>query len=263
MFTEKDIPPTLFKYRSWDDPYHKRLLTHCELYFASFDQFNDPFDGAVPFKYDQEQLTKENIFLKMYEVAKHQNPDWDDKQIHAYCYEHQRRGYLLDEQYVESLQEDIRTKTNSRFGIVSLAELPNNYLLWSHYSSSHTGFCVGFNSRKLFDATKGMLGPVSYQHDLPLIDLFGDEIEFGRKLLFTKGKHWEYEDEYRLVRPGYSRKKAYLPLEVFECLVFGYKMDQKDKFSILELLEEKHPNVTIYEAKLSTSKFELDLIPIK
>jgi len=45
-------PSILYKYRDWEDDYHKRMLTEDEIFFASSEDFNDPFDCAVPIRYD-------------------------------------------------------------------------------------------------------------------------------------------------------------------------------------------------------------------
>lgn len=44
---EKDMPSILYKYRNWKDDYHKGLLTHNEIYFASPKDFNDPYDCRI------------------------------------------------------------------------------------------------------------------------------------------------------------------------------------------------------------------------
>ena len=53
----ENIPQPLFKYRIWNDEYQKRLLTHNEVYLASADQFNDPFDASIPYRFKDEELT--------------------------------------------------------------------------------------------------------------------------------------------------------------------------------------------------------------
>ena len=46
-----DFPPILYKYRRWDDLYHKRILENNELYLSSPKHFNDPFDCRIPEDY--------------------------------------------------------------------------------------------------------------------------------------------------------------------------------------------------------------------
>ncbi|WP_214826490.1 DUF2971 domain-containing protein [Chryseobacterium sp. ISL-6] len=54
------------------------------------------------------------------------------------------------EKYVENV--------NRNFGIYSLTTKNSNLLMWSHYGNSHKGFCIGFNTEKLFKLVMGTLG---------------------------------------------------------------------------------------------------------
>lgn len=61
-----DFPEVLYKYRFWEEPsaptqFNKRILTESELYFPSPNQFNDPFDAGLPFKYKESEITLEKI----------------------------------------------------------------------------------------------------------------------------------------------------------------------------------------------------------
>jgi hypothetical protein len=68
-------PEILYKYRTWYNEcdkfqYQKRILTDNELYLSSADQFNDPFDSALPFRYKESDLTRDNLFKKLFESGK-------------------------------------------------------------------------------------------------------------------------------------------------------------------------------------------------
>lgn len=58
---------TLYKYRSWDDKDHKKLLTSQELWIASIASFNDPFDSCVPLmpQGSKKQLKKWGLYKKV------------------------------------------------------------------------------------------------------------------------------------------------------------------------------------------------------
>lgn len=86
------IPSILYKYRNWPDEsdtlqYQKRILTHNELYLSSADQFNDPFDCALPFKYKESDLTHGNLFKKLYDSGKELWPELQDEQLKRLCLE--------------------------------------------------------------------------------------------------------------------------------------------------------------------------------
>jgi len=42
-----EVPDITYKYRSWNDPYHKKILTENEIYFASPNKLNDQKDFKI------------------------------------------------------------------------------------------------------------------------------------------------------------------------------------------------------------------------
>jgi hypothetical protein len=258
-----DVPDILYKYRDWTNPFNKRLLTHRELYFASVDKFNDPFDGTIPHRYDPAQMTDENIFIKYYQVTKDTYPNWTDEEIHKHCYEYQQRGYFKDETHLEHFEEHTKKNVNSSFGIVSLSKEQNNFLMWSHYSNSHKGFVVGFDKKLLYRDTQASFAHMQYQDNLPTLDLFEDTVTHFTKLIGTKSNIWSYENEYRLTKGNFARQNAILGTDTFAEIIFGCKMPQTDKFDLLNLIEQRYPDTRVFDSKLSKTRFETELIQIR
>lgn len=187
------IPEILYKYRDYSNEYNRKTLFNFELFLASTSMFNDPYEGAIPFVYE-EDLTPDNVFKKLYELAKHDNPEWDETQIHEFCFNAQRDDLMHDEVYVDRFNEQNRIEIDKSFGILSLTIHPTNYLMWSHYGNSHNGFCLGFDKTILYETVDGSISPVKYDTELPKLKLFGDAFDFHLKQLCTKSKVWEYED---------------------------------------------------------------------
>ena len=50
--TDEPIPPILYKYRDWTNKFHRNLITHQEIYLPKPSEFNDPFDGNIPIRWD-------------------------------------------------------------------------------------------------------------------------------------------------------------------------------------------------------------------
>ena len=251
----------LYKYKSINDS-TKKLLTDGELYFPSIGMLNDPFEGSIPYIFDQSELTAENIFLFMHEVAKEDHPDWTEEQICQYVYEEQKRGLLFDDKHLQQQNKETVEDVEKLFGILSLTTNRNNFLMWSHYTESHKGICIGFDVNKVNDIVSGTLGSVVYDDKLPIKHLNSNVIEFITGLLFTKSKVWEYEDEYRLVKMHASRTTITIPLDAIVEVTIGCKMEQKEKDEIIRVIKDKIPTCKIYEASLSKTKFELDINPI-
>lgn len=98
-----------------------------------------------------------------------------------------------------------KNNINSNLGIISMSRKWENALMWAHYSNSHKGFCIGFNSddpffsryKKLSDSGK-MFMPVVYTDSRIKVPIEkGDKIDF--QILYTKSNDWKYENEERLI----------------------------------------------------------------
>ncbi|WP_431217068.1 DUF2971 domain-containing protein [Puia sp. P3] len=258
----EDVPDVLYKYRDWHNEYHRKLLTHRELYFASVDQFNDPFDGTVPYRYDPAELTEENIFRKYREMTKKEHPDWDEQRVHEDSYEYQRRGYFKDGHYLEEFEKWVLETMSKQFGVVCLCRKPDNFLLWSHYANSHAGICVGFDKYKLFEDAKCQFAHMQYQEQLPLLSLFDDVFTHFKKLIGTKSLVWEYEEEYRLTRAEFSRVKAYLRPETVVEVTLGCKMPERERFEMVEFVAANLPHARVYEMVKSKTAFRIERMQI-
>ena len=262
MFPFDRFPKILYKYRDWNNDYHKRLLTDNELYFASANQYNDPFDCAIPYRFREEELTKDNLFKLYLHLVKIKHPDYSDSQLQAEAFKNQQADLIHDEQYQEKMEEEFQDSFNKEFGIVSLTANRNNFLMWSHYAASHTGFCVGFNTDKLCKVTKGdrILEPVMYNETFPifkLLDDLKDPVKNFKKANYAKSKVWEYENEYRILKMGMARKTLVLSEDTFAEVVLGCKLHQEVKSEVLALIKERFPKVSVYDVKKHSTKFEL------
>lgn len=258
-----DVPDILYKYRDWDNVFHKRLLTHRELYFASIEQFNDPFDGTIPHRYKPEQLTEDNIFKKYYQVTKEAYPKWPEEKIHAECYEYQRRGLFKDETHLEKFEKNTKHRVNLQFGISCLSKEQNHFLMWSHYANSHRGFVVGFDKVLLFEDTSAQFAHMLYEEDIPALDLFEDTFTHFAKLVGTKSTTWKHENEYRLTKANFAKQSVALRAETIVEIIFGCKMPENEKMKLVGFIAKEFPHARVYESNLSKTKFQTELLQIR
>lgn len=260
-------PKTLYKYRDWNNDYHKRLITAKEIYFASANQFNDPFDCNPPFRFDEKDLTQENIFTLTLKHAKNMYPTKTDTELHEIVFQQQKNHYLLDDNYLQEIAADNREEINKQFGILSLSADEKNFLMWSHYSKAHTGYCVGFNSYNLNKLCEGTLERVSYESEIPKIPLLNDKsesvINFLRTILFTKSKIWEYEKEFRITKNAFSQKKMNFSSDCIDEIIFGCSMKHKSKLDILNIIEHQYSNALVYEMILHKKEYKIQKIQIR
>jgi hypothetical protein len=122
------------------------------------------------------------------------------------------------------LEEDWR---NAR--VISLSAKRDDPLMWSHYSSSHAGLCLGFRVRPgtmFAEALK-----VVYHDESPLFTL-GDALleEMHEAALLGKHVRWSYEDEWRIVvghrDPSKMARLWEFGLNDLCEIVFGVGVDQ-------------------------------------
>lgn len=101
--------------------------------------------------------------------------------------------------------DQVQHTLGQALGIFSLTEDPAHTLMWSHYASKHFGVVVEFdNHHPWFDQRISstdelrQLVQVSYvknPHPRTWKQLNGADV------LYTKGAEWDYEHEWRIIRP--------------------------------------------------------------
>ena len=256
----------LYKYRVWENAYHKRLLTHNEIYFSSIVSFNDPFEGIIPIRYDL--LSEEDILKISTRLTKRKYPWIKHKKAKNLA----KRKMLKSPRYWENYGEMTGVQYNYRienFGIFSLTEDPHNIVMWSHYADSHKGICVGFDMQE-FDkccntifTQSGLiidLHKIEYKDKFPVFERDKMSVEdHGVKPLITKSEYWNYEKEWRLIS---INNKSKFPLRIRDgiiCeIILGCRISDKHKEEIIEVLRRKKSKITLFQASRKDSAFYLE-----
>lgn len=259
----QSLPDVLYKYRVWEEPtalqqFNKRILTESELYFPSPNQFNDPFDAGLPFRYKQSEITLEGIKQYLRTLAPH--PTISLEEGDRIIEKRWQDGIFQSGAYWKDRHIPFLEKINSTFGVVSLTPDPLNLLMWSHYANSHSGFCVGLSSQVLLDLGHAtLIGPVFYETDFPEFMFSDNEMEKIVRLLTTKSTHWEYEKEVRIINHGAPRSTIKLPAEAYKELIIGSRCSKENTEELIALAKSRFPCVRIFQAKLHEEKFDLVL----
>lgn len=178
-------------------------------------------------------------------------------------------------EWLDKFYNEAYEKTNQDIGILSLSRKWNNSLMWSHYTNAHKGFCIGFNSNHSFFTDYLSNDGNTSKHVLDVI--YSEKrvkiptSHLEPKLLFqphiTKSIDWRYEDEVRVIATLNSadESKKQLPFDIFlfkvpheaiSEIVMGVNISEEEK-TIIEKFGVKN-QVSIYKAKISNTKFNLD-----
>lgn len=254
---ETKLPEVLYKYRDWDLKFHRQLIEKQIAYFASPGSFNDPFDCKIPIRYDinsAEQL--EDIY---YQALKAQYKDANDKAIRDYAKKSVREGPISPDSFKKNGQEYF-DDLNRRMGVFSVSQKKDDILMWGHYSNSHRGFCVGFDTAELLK-TEGVdyIGKVEYYPEFPVIIPNGNiEYQFVKQI-FSKWDKWEYENEFRLTKNHIDNRKIKIPKAAFREIILGFQMSQKERLKVIKLARKKFPDILIFEAMPHEEKFLIEI----
>jgi hypothetical protein len=260
--SEGGIPEMLYKYKPLN-VYTLETIMNGIIYLPAMSELNDPFEGSIPHVFDKEELTPENIFLRMLGLAREEYPYLDETKLHQYVYDNQQKGLLFDETHIAQQDKKMSEILERTIGIYSLTTERNNFLMWSHYANSHKGICIGFDTMVLTDYVTKFLGKVTYQKDLPKYRLFEVFNESFRRVYLTKSRIWQYEQEYRLVKMFGVQQMVKIPLDGIVEVILGCNVPQEEKELVQSIISMNNPNCELYEARLSKTKFALDVVPIK
>ena len=257
-WNNNEIPKTLYKYRDWCDQYHKKILTNQELFFSSPSKFNDPFDCNIPIAY---HLLKDNPDLAkdfFNDVVKRHNPNLSVEKHKEEVARHLKDGRFKDLEYLKKMNKKSLEDLHNIYGVLSLTAVNNNILMWAHYANAHKGFCVGFDSAKLFNECGGG-GNVNYAKEFPKILPTEELMKQVAKQILTKASFWDYEIEYRLFKMDFANKVIQIPSEFITELILGYSMPNSHEKEILDLVSDKLPHVKVFKIVPSYLQFEFDL----
>jgi hypothetical protein len=95
--------------------------------------------------------------------------------------------------------EGFRSEQDGKIGMLCFSHRWSNPVLWSHYADSHKGICLGFDVHERL----GVKGVRSVEYAAEKFKLDDDQdaakipAAVQEALLWTKFKHWQYEEELR------------------------------------------------------------------
>lgn len=258
----------LYKYMSYNTNTISSLVNG-EFWCAKPQTFNDPLDCGLQLL---TEMTTE-AFIKVLEeylkIVKDQKDRVKERAFQAVIRE-AKRGEIPPTEILNKLAElerDDLAKKIQQIGILSLSEVNDNILMWSHYAQQHRGLCV-----ELPRVAENMLAknectlPVRYSVKKPIISVneqvLGDESlkkEIKRSLVYTKSADWAYEREWRFVAEQGNRTIK-LDTKVAS-IIFGFKMPVQHRRTIINIL--KGSKVKFKEAVLKHDEFGIDIIDVE
>ena len=260
----------LYKYRP-DNEHTLRLLECQELCFSFAEDFNDPFDCRVLIDCEG----NEDAWRKLAEsIPMSTETKWEAME---YLKSINFNPKTIKEQ---SDKHDFKT-----FIVYCLSEIRDNILMWSHYTNSHHGICIGFetsiqnNSLCIRHNDSDLkchpepachnflpISKVDYKDQYPQpYDMFKSKTADLIAFLTTKGEDWKYEKERRIILAYGDIKKNTIKFNksTLKEVILGSKVDEsftKQVFNIIkkDYLAKGH-SVEVFESRLDDQRYKLNI----
>jgi hypothetical protein len=176
-------PPILFRYRGTSN-YVIEEISKQQLYAATSQELNDPFECCAPVAWNVELMKEQFIkFATAYGLSPGKAEEEFDSSV-----EWGKRGLL---------QRWEATRAGTR--IVCFSAKSDSIRMWSYYAQAHEGICVGYDTTK---RPFWVVQKVKYQNpDIPFDVVAAsqnDPTEIAAHTTCRKSSEWEFEEEYRI-----------------------------------------------------------------
>ncbi len=178
---------------------------------------------------------------------------------------------------IEKLFNSAYQNVNNDIGIFSLTKNWNNTLMWAHYTESHKGFCVGFNSKDEFfndylstDLEQSKtVKEVVYSNERVKIPMELDTPRLGFKPFITKSTDWAYEKEIRIIstlnlsdkicpKPPFDIHLFKIPHKAISEIIVGANIAKNNEIIIKEFCIKN--KIDFYNSKVSDRLFDMERI---
>ena len=248
------IPKHVYKYKSLagkSKDHVRDLVVNQRLYFPAPSDLNDPFECrpnlTTSATADQQRRYIDGLVKRM-------NPEASRPVRRRIAQEVRSDPAKFRATMMASTQA-----TLSAMGVFSLSSNPLDLLMWPHYADNHRGVCVRFDLEALMDAGE-MPFPVEYADERPHCDMILEPtVDWLNKAVLTKGRPWEYEREWRIVRNCGGRKVLTLTEHTVDGVLLGANVPEADRALVLQWAQEAGRPVAVGQASFHPTAYELQV----
>lgn len=243
-------------------------------------ELNDPFEflPAIPTIDDFLEILKkiytENIALiEKSKLEKSKKSELKNVQLREYKTQVNKLKNNEDGNVKTHFLENAVKNLNTHLGILSLTRRWDSTLMWAHYTNSHKGLCIGFNSqdpyfsqyRKIANVEKIFM-PVIYSDARIKVPLEkGVSIDF--QVVLSKSKDWEYEEEERLLVMLRQANKVIsskpydiclykVPHTLIKEIIVGVNFPNDELEKVKKFCFEN--DIELYKCKISEEKYDME-----
>jgi hypothetical protein len=189
----------------------------------------------------------------------------------------------------EGFQKDqirqFQNHISNHYGVFCLTDKATDLIMWANYAERHTGVVIKFNvDAEFFVGNNSQLLPslkkIQYVDIRPKLEASIEDLnsnseiksDYFSKYFFSKGKNWEIESEWRVIKElskhsatglykdDYEIHLFEFPINSLKEIYFGCRMDCENKKEIRNLLDfSKYNNIEVKEVILDEVEYRLHL----
>jgi hypothetical protein len=235
-------PPILFRYRRPSD-WTIDEISKQELYAATSEELNDPFECRAPVVWNLELMKEQFI-----------------KHAPAFGISPEKAAAEFDSSSdwgMNNLLEKWKA-TTAGTRIVCFSAKPNSIRMWSYYAQAHEGICVGYDSTKrpFWVAQK-----VKYQNPETPFDVIAahesDPTEIAANITCRKSSEWEFEEEYRVASNLGDIKLIPFQASAIKEIRFGARIKMEFKEELMEAISHLPHRPTLIQMGCDCDRFIL------
>jgi hypothetical protein len=241
--------PSYYKYRSFDDDFSLNLILPGEIFLQNPVSFEDHEDCQIVLPYSKLSIEQ----LRTIGVKHRSDPESDgmpDDDFEKYLIH--RHASIVSAG--ERGDREAVLAQAKRIGVFSMTPRWDNPYLWNKYGAGGTGFCVEFDSTKLFQYVSELgiglyADEVTYSDSALEIDLTKEDNGAWSKLLSTKKIKWKDEEEDRLITYGIKDENRAVQLEdgIIRSIIVGENISQKNMNLIRSVLQRRYDKGFVFE----------------
>lgn len=260
--------PIIYKYRNWEDKYHKKIITEKTAWFAHPFSLNDPHDFRPPYNFITKNIDWEKLKLQMFEIGRSMNSGISDAHLKKEVEIRFHKAKADPTNYFNSNREPTLSddKYYNQIGIFSCCLSEINETMWAYYGNNHNGFAIGFDTLELCKELNCAFGKVRYSDEPIDFIIQGDNDVSLEKEIFQKSIKWSSEEEFRFISHVIgisSTRDRIFSASIVKELIFGLDTAPSVQEEIMAISKEIFPHVGYYKVKPRFDKYGLQKYKIK
>jgi hypothetical protein len=269
-------PDSIFKYRTFDEAKHRRMLSHREIFFPPPSLLNDPLDCRNPFHIlatDSDEKYREFLLI-CWENQRSTSPE-TDAEAHT-AIDQKVRNRPTSPEAKLAAETFFQQHQSESWGVFSAScddsetGLPGYSIprMWSTYGAIGSGFCVEFDVHALIGSMQreGIVDPfiqrVNYG-PLPFLspymadgDVHGIENSDIEQILTCKTEVWAAERECRWLRYRPSSRTLVLPPGIIKNVYLGENVTEDNIRLAGDLLRSQSDRPALFVLSSTLDRIE-------